>query len=97
MKDEKRYFVYMMANWNGSVLYCGVTNDLKRRAWEHRTKIYPGFTATYNVNRLVYYEVYEEVLNAIAREKQIKGGSRHKKVLMINRFNPKWMDLYSRI
>ena len=86
-----------MANWTGSVLYVGVTNDLKRRVWEHRSKFNEGFTKKYNANRLVYFEMFEDIVKAIQREKQIKAGSRKKKLELIVRLNPQWNDLYSRV
>jgi putative endonuclease len=83
-----------MTNKNNSVLYAGVTNDLKRRVYEHKEKIIEGFTKRYNVDKLIYYEVFDDPNNAIAREKQIKGGSRKKKIELINSFNKEWRDLY---
>jgi putative endonuclease len=76
------------------VLYTGVTNDLIRRVYEHKNKMVDGFTKQYNVDRLVYYEIYSEICDAIAREKQIKGWSRKKKDVLINQMNPQWDDLY---
>ena len=83
-----------MTNKNRNVLYVGVTNDLLRRVFEHKEKLCGGFTAKYNLDQLVYYEFHEDMVNAITREKQIKGGSRLKKMLLIEKFNPKWKDLY---
>ncbi len=94
---EKQYFVYIMTNTRNTVLYTGVTSDLKKRAYEHRNKLIDGFTKTYNVNKLVYYEIYADPLDAIAREKKIKGGSRQKKMDLIVRKNPDWNDLYDSI
>ena len=91
---EKYYFVYILTNPGNTVLYTGVTNDLKRRVYEHRNKVVPGFTAKYNVKKLVYYEVYDDPQYAIAREKQIKSGSRKKKLDLISSFNPDWRDLW---
>ena len=91
---SKQYHVYILANRHNSVLYTGVTNDLKRRVWEHREKRGGGFTSRYNVNKLVYYEGTKDVKEAIAREKQIKGGSRRKKTDLVDGFNPGWQDLY---
>lgn len=90
----KSYYVYIMTNKYNTVLYTGVTNDLVRRVGEHREKVIPGFTSRYNVTKLVYYEMYDDVKAAIAREKQIKGGSRQKKVDLINGMNSEWADLY---
>ena len=91
---EKYYFVYILTNPGNTVLYTGITNDLKRRVYEHRNKVVPGFTAKYNVKKLVYYEVYDDPQYAIAREKQIKSGSRKKKLDLISSFNPDWRDLW---
>jgi putative endonuclease len=76
-------------------LYTGVTSNLVRRVYEHKNKLAKGFTYKYNVNKLVYFEVAEEILSAIAREKQIKAGSRQKKIDLINKLNPDWKDLYN--
>jgi putative endonuclease len=94
---SKQYYVYIMTNKYNTVLYTGVTNDLKRRVFEHKNKFVPGFTSHYNVNKLVWYEVSEEAYSAISREKQIKGGSRQKKIDLIDSLNPKWNDLYEDI
>jgi putative endonuclease len=93
MADQ--YCVYILTNQRHTVLYTGVTSDLKRRVHQHREKLLPGFTHRYNVSKLVYYECTEDVSAAIAREKQIKAGSRRKKIELINRCNPKWQDLYN--
>ncbi len=93
----KQYYVYFLTNWNNKVLYVGVTNDLKRRVYEHKNALAQGFTQKYNVNKLVYYEICEEIEGAILREKQIKAGSRHKKNELIARVNPGWEDLGDRI
>ncbi|MDP3297217.1 MAG: GIY-YIG nuclease family protein [Thermodesulfovibrionia bacterium] len=84
----------MMTNKNNTVLYTGVTNDLKRRVYEHKEKMVKGFTKKYNITKLVYYEVCCDVKSAILREKQIKGGSRKKKIELVNSMNPIWEDLY---
>ena len=94
---EKQYFVYIMTNKRNTVLYTGMTSDLKKRAYEHRNKLIEGFTKTYNVNKLVYYEIYADPLHAIAREKKFKGGSRQKKLDLITEKNPGWNDLYDSI
>jgi putative endonuclease len=83
-----------MTNKHNTVLYTGVTNDLKKRAWQHREKLVEGFTKRYNINKLVYYEAFDEVRAAITREKQIKGGSRQKKIDLVNNMNSEWRDLY---
>jgi putative endonuclease len=88
------YFVYILTNECHTVLYTGVTNDLKRRIYEHRKELLPGFTDRYNVSKLVYYECADDATSAIAREKQIKAGSRRKKIELVSRFNPKWLELY---
>ena len=87
-------YVYLLANKHNNVLYTGVTSDLIRRVYEHKNKLVKGFTQKYNVDCLVYYEACENIVVAIEREKQIKGGSRKKKIEMITTQNPKWDDLY---
>lgn len=94
---EKQYYVYILTNKNNSALYTGVTNNLKRRVYEHREKLIPGFTQKYRIMKLVYYEISGNVTTAIEREKKIKGGSRQKKIDIINGMNPKWKDLYDEI
>jgi putative endonuclease len=86
-----------MTNQHNKVLYTGVTNNLIRRIYEHKEKLVSGFTKRYNIDKLVYYEVFQDAYNAISREKQIKGGSRQKKIDLINRMNPDWKDLYQEI
>jgi len=88
-------FVYILAS-TSRVLYVGVTVDLLRRMWEHRTGALPGFTRRYGVNQLVYYEAANDPAGAIRREKQIKGWARVKKVAMIDSMNPEWRDLAER-
>jgi putative endonuclease len=83
-----------MANKTNKVLYTGVTNDLKRRIYEHKEKLVKGFTARYNVDKLVFFEVCEDIESDILREKQIKGGSRQKKIDLVNSMNNTWSDLY---
>ena len=94
---SRQFYVYMMTNERNTVLYTGVTNDLKRRAFEHREGLCEGFTKRYRVRKLVYYEIAENPYAAISREKQIKGGSRADKLKLINDFNPDWRDLYDEI
>lgn len=89
----KTYYVYILTNWNNEVLYIGVTNNIARRVFEHKEKLVDGFTKKYNVNKLVYVESCEDVRDAIAREKQLKGGSRKKKIDLIVADNPEWNDL----
>jgi putative endonuclease len=92
---DAQYYVYIMTNKHHTGLYTGVTNDLKRRAYEHREGLGGGFTSKYNVRKLVYYEITQDVHAAIAREKQIKAGSRGKKIELVDSMNPQWKDLYS--
>jgi putative endonuclease len=87
--------IYIMASERNGTLYTGVTSDLPRRVYQHREGLIAGFTTRYGCKLLVYYEMYEDMLSAIAREKQIKGASRRKKLLMIDHFNADWRDLYS--
>ena len=87
-----RYYVYIMASLS-RVLYVGTTRDVERRAWEHRNKKLGGFTARYNVNRLVYFERYDFADDAVARERQLKRWRRSKKVRLIEEMNPEWNDL----
>ncbi len=91
---SKSGYVYIMTNKNNTVLYTGVTSDLQKRVWQHREKLVEGFTKRYNVLKLVYYEACPDMSSAIAREKQLKGGSRQKKVDLIQGLNPEWRDLY---
>jgi putative endonuclease len=86
-----------MTNKRSTVLYTGVTNNLKRRVYEHREMLADGFTRRYKINKLVYYEVFEDIENAILREKQIKGGSRQKKIELINTMNKGWRELYEEL
>jgi putative endonuclease len=90
----KTFAVYILTNKNRTVLYTGVTNDLRRRVSEHKSKLIPGFTKMYNIDILVYFEWFEDAPNAIAREKQIKAGSRSKKIALIDAFNNGWRDLF---
>jgi putative endonuclease len=91
---DKQCYVYIMTNNNNTVLYTGVTSDLRRRAFQHRQRLCKGFTRKYNIVKLVYYEILQDPYNAIAREKQIKAGSRKKKTELIESMNPEWKDLY---
>jgi putative endonuclease len=97
MAIGKQYCVYIMTNAHNTVLYTGVTNDLARRVYEHKNGIGSAFVKKYNVHKLVYYEVGNSVHSAIAREKQIKGGSRQKKIDLVNKLNPYWKDLFDEI
>ena len=89
----KCYFVYMVTNKNNRVLYTGMTNNLKRRVFEHNEKINNGFTSLYNANKLVYYEVFDDVNLAIKREKQIKDWRREKKNMLVDLRNAEWGDI----
>ena len=93
---RKGYAYILFSKRNGS-LYTGVTSNLMRRIQEHKLKIRDGFTQKYNVDKLGYYEMYEDIRDAIVREKQIKAGSRKNKISLIERMNPKWEDLYWRL
>ena len=91
----KNYCIYILTNKNNTVLYVGVTNNLTRRIWEHKSKLIEGFTKKYNVDKLVYFESFDNPKDAIKREKQLKAGSRKKKVELVNKINPEWKDLYN--
>ena len=93
----KQYYVYIMSNNTNTVTYTGVTNDLHRRIYEHKNKLSEGFTAKYNIKKLVYYEVCQNVESTIMREKQIKRGSRADKVALVNAMNKDWHDLYGEL
>lgn len=88
------YYVYIMTTINNTVLYTGMTNDLKRRVYEHKEKFVPGFTARYNIIKLFYYEQFTMLNDALLNEKRIKGGSRRKKIALIESMNKEWKDLY---
>lgn len=94
---EKQYYVYIMTNKNNSVLYTGITGNLGARVYQHKEKTASGFTKRYNVTKLVYYKVFGDPYNAIAREKQIKAGSRKEKIMLIESMNKKWKDLYVKL
>ena len=94
---KKQYYIYILTNRNNTTLYVGITNDLVRRVYEHKSKLCDGFTKKYNIDKLVYYEICIDPLSAISREKQIKAGSRKKKIILIESMNSKWIDLYSSI
>ena len=93
----KQYYVYIMTNPVNTVLYTGITNDLVRRVYEHKNKLAPGFTEKYNINKLVYFEVFQDPMNAIQKEKSIKNLLRSKKFDLIKSKNPKLIDLYPSI
>ena len=94
---DKQYYVYIMTNRRDSVLYTGITSDLRKRIYEHKEKLLEGFTKKYNISKLIYYEVFQDPENAITREKQIKTGSRQKKIDLINQVNNEWRDLYEEL
>ena len=94
MSIERKYWVYILTNVYNSVFYVGVTNNLMRRVYEHRTGIGSVFTKKYKVCKLVYFETANNILFALRREKQLKAGSRKKKISLVRNVNPKWRDLY---
>jgi len=93
MPREHHYFVYLLTNWNNKVMYVGMTNNLVRRVYEHKTKAVKGFTEQYHVHKLVYFEVTSDVHAVIAREKEIKKWRREKKNALVIQANPAWCDL----
>lgn len=93
----KQYFVYILASQPGGTLYIGVTSDLRKRVWEHKNKIVESFTEKYDVNLLVYYEIFDNPENAIHREKRLKKLNRQWKTELIYKNNPDWADLYEEI
>ena len=88
------YYVYILASRRNGTLYVGVTNELSKRIYQHKNNLIPGFTKKYNVKILVYYEITKSIGPAIMREKQLKAGSRAKKIALIERMNPAWKELY---
>ncbi len=90
---SKDYYVYVLTNDNNNVMYIGITNDLKRRVYEHKSNTIEGFTKKYHVHKLVYYEITTDVNSAIAREKQLKKWKRAKKNALVETLNPKWKEL----
>lgn len=95
--SEKCGYIYIMASKVNSVIYTGVTSDLVKRVYEHKKKLVDGFTKRYNLNKPVYYEIADDIESAIIREKQIKAGSRKKKIDLIKSMNPEFSDLYERL
>jgi len=93
----KRLYVYIMTNKANTALYTGVTNDLRRRVYEHKEKLIEGFTKRYNIVKLVYYEAFADATSAFRREKEIKTGSQKKKEELINGINSEWHDLYEQL
>jgi len=94
---NNQYYVYILTNQRNTVLYTGVTSDLEKRIYEHKSKLIAGFTKKYNVNKLVYYEIFEIIDEAIKREKQIKAATRKKKIKLIENTNPGWNDLAEKL
>jgi putative endonuclease len=93
----RQSYVYILTNGTNRVLYTGVTSDLVRRVWQHKEGLSSGFTKKYRATKLVYYEVFSDIRDAITREKQIKKGPRQRKIDLINSMNPEWRDLYEDI
>ena len=93
----KNGYVYILTNKKNGTLYIGVTSNLPKRIWEHKNKCIDSFTKKYNLNKLVYYEAFDDIENAINREKELKGKLRQKKIDLINSINPDWLDLYDNI
>jgi len=94
---EKKGYVYILTNSKNTVLYVGVTSDLVKRIYEHKNSFVEGFTKKYNLKKLIYFEVFGDIVSAITREKQIKGWLRIKKIALIEKVNPSWNDLYKEI
>ncbi|MFH1881504.1 MAG: GIY-YIG nuclease family protein [Planctomycetota bacterium] len=92
MQARNQYHVYIMTNKSGT-LYTGITSDIKKRVFEHKNKLIPGFTKKYNITRLLYFETFGDVYSAIAREKTVKGWLRKKKIELTRKTNPDWKDL----
>lgn len=93
----KNAYVYILTNEYNTVLYIGVTSDIIKRIYEHKNKVIDGFSKKYNLNKLVYYEIYEDIVSAIEREKFLKGKGRKYKIDLINKMNPNLNDLYNDI
>ena len=91
--NSKQYYVYFMTNFEETTLYIGVTSDLERRVYEHKNKLYEGFSQRYNLKKLVYYEIFDDINLAIEREKYLKGKTRKFKNNLVNNFNLEWKDL----
>ena len=97
-EEDHTYYIYILTNKAKTVLYTGVTSELRARIWEHKTKFYPeSFTAKYNCDKLVWYEGYSRIEEAIAIEKQIKSGNRKRKEDLIHAMNPHWNDLWEEV
>lgn len=91
---DKQYYIYISTNPQNNVFYIGVTNNLIKRMWTHKQKLVSSFTSRYNITKLVYYEIFDDINQALAREKQLKGGSREKKLKLIESMNSSFEDLY---
>lgn len=91
------YYIYILTNMNNTVFYIGVSNNLVKRIYEHKNKFVDSFTSKYNLNKLVYYEIFTDILTAISREKQLKKWNRNWKINLIKKFNPEFKDLYDSI
>jgi len=94
---DRAYYVYILTNKRNGTLYIGITNDLIKRVWQHKEKVVEGFTEKYNVDKLVYYEIFRDPENAIKREKRIKKYPRKWKLNLIEKDNPEWKDLYEEL
>ncbi len=92
MHADRQYYVYIMTNKSGT-LYVGMTNNIRRRVYQHKNKLISGFTEKYNITRLIYFETFSDAYSAIAREKAIKGWLRKKKIELVEQTNPNWRDL----
>ncbi len=97
MNSKHEAAVYILSNKTNTALYTGVTHNLIRRTFQHKEKLTPGFTRRYNIEKLVYYEFFADIRDAIAREKQIKAGSRKKKIALVESMNPEWKDMFDDI
>ncbi len=93
----KKYYVYILTNFTNTVLYTGITNNLVRRVYEHKQKLVKGFTQKYHVDKLIYFEIFQDPETAINREKSIKNLLRSKKIVLIKSFNAEFLDLYEKI
>ncbi|MCK9225575.1 MAG: GIY-YIG nuclease family protein [Candidatus Muirbacterium halophilum] len=92
--DEKNYYIYILTNQSNNIFYVGVTSDLIKRVYEHKNKLVKGFTEKYNVYKLVYFELHSDINEAILKEKRLKKWKRKYKIKLIEKLNPKWIDLY---
>jgi len=95
--NEKHGYVYILTNIHNKVLYTGVTSNLVKRMYEHRNELVDGFTKKYNAHKLIHFEVFNNMMDAITREKQIKGWLRRKKIALVESENPKWNDMYENL